>query len=666
MADGVKLKDGKIIFTKEFEEQNFSVEFEGTMAFEPKTEAHLAWNVKKIPASGVDSLRLTVGGTSELTAEASATAQAQAGFDREVAVTKFSRDFYIPPPPAPIKGKVLVTVNLGLEASVGAEATLTTGEAILTQNAVVTARYKNGSFNFPTNFSNDFQPPTPDFESSARATARPYVRPDVAVVFYEVLGPEIGPEPYLEGVGAVHRGGPEHCESHADIYGGLDAQASVAWGKGGKEVKKVLNIPDIEKEFEGPRTEMAGKTWFCTGELQVDNETAGQGTDSTGYVVEVGDSISEQVKLGESLILPEVKTGDRTVRLTDVASHCAVQGDNPRSVTVKKNETSRTKFAVTCVAGETNLQVSASTSGSDQDSDGYTVTVDDSLTEDIGPEGSATFDSLSDGSHQVELTGVADNCSVQGDNPRDVQVTAGELTTTSYDVSCVRSLPGRIALISDEQGEDPALSVMNADGTGKSELTTLGVNDNGPAMSPEGKWIAFQKEGDLYKIRPDGSGVTQLTDDEGKVNSATWSADGDRIALVLEEAAGNDGLGDIYLINPDGSGLKHITDGDINAGDVSWAPNEGKIAFTGRQSDTGELNIYVINSDGSGLSQVTESDQHDMHPTWSPSGDKIAFESFRSDGFNGDIWTIDPDGSGLFRVTDNLVSEFDPSWGPKR
>lgn len=708
VAEGVTIgNNGAIQFSHEFGKQNFKLNFKGSVAFTPRTRASLAWN-KAGPVSGVDSMRVSVGGTAKLTAEAKATAEAQVGMEKEARLAGFSRNFTAPVGPVVIQGRVIMDVMLGLRASAGAQATLTTGQAELTQDAVVTARYKNGSFSFPTDFSTDFQPPTPDFESSAKAKARPYVRTDVAVVLYEVVGPAIGPEPYLEGIGEVHLDGPNHCETHAGIYGGLDVRTALAWGKAGKKVKNLLDIPDVEKQLQGPRAEIAARTWYCTGKLQVDNETTGEGTDPDGYVVEVGDSISEGVGLGESLILPDVKTGDREVRLTDLASQCAVEGDNPRTVTVKRNEASHTEFSVTCAAQGSDLQVSASTSGVDQDSDGYTVAVDDSLTKEIDPNGSATFDSLSDGSHQVELTGVANNCSVQGDNPRSVSITAGDLTTTSYDVSCERSLPGRIVFHSARDDDVYyELYEMNADGTDVDRLTNNDqVSDDGPAVSPDGEWIAYARGDELYKMKPDGSdktqltdvlesdwgpswspdgsqlaflsyrtsnnelytmnadgtGITQLTDGGAQEYSASWSADGDRIAFTSEYR--DDGLGDIYLIDPEGSNMESVTDENMTASNIEWSPDGERIVFSSRGlDDSGNNDIYIINADGTGLTRVTDHEHGDNFPTWSPSGEKIAFTSSR-DG-DREIYVINTDGTGLIQVTDNAVLDSDPSWGPK-
>jgi len=52
---------------------------------------------------------------------------------------------------------------------------------------------------------------------------------------------------------------------------------------------------------------------------------------------------------------------------------------------------------------------------------------------------------------------------------------------------------------------------MNADGTGVARLTTSTLSDELPAWSPDGRYIAFDRDADLYVMNADGSSVQQLT-----------------------------------------------------------------------------------------------------------------------------------------------------------
>lgn len=86
-----------------------------------------------------------------------------------------------------------------------------------------------------------------------------------------------------------------------------------------------------------------------------------------------------------------------------------------------------------------------------------------------------------------------------------------------------------------------------------------------PDWSPDGKRILFRSpetddflHSNLYTIRPDGSGLKQVTHapDGTHVYSASFSPDGKRITLGLE---GTGGAADIWTMRTDGSDLTPVT-----------------------------------------------------------------------------------------------------------
>lgn len=82
------------------------------------------------------------------------------------------------------------------------------------------------------------------------------------------------------------------------------------------------------------------------------------------------------------------------------------------------------------------LEVVVETTGEDIDPDGYTVDLNDGAeTEDVETSDEVSFE-VDAGSHSVELTGIADNCAVDGDNPVTVTVDDDETETVTFDVTC--------------------------------------------------------------------------------------------------------------------------------------------------------------------------------------------------------------------------------------
>ena len=97
------------------------------------------------------------------------------------------------------------------------------------------------------------------------------------------------------------------------------------------------------------------------------------------------------------------------------------------------------RAGVSSTAG--NLTITASTSGSNLDPNGYTVTVDGNNSQPVATNGSVTFANLPPGSHTVTLSGVATNCTVTSGNPETVTVSSGSTTTATSSVSCSAAPP---------------------------------------------------------------------------------------------------------------------------------------------------------------------------------------------------------------------------------
>ncbi len=81
---------------------------------------------------------------------------------------------------------------------------------------------------------------------------------------------------------------------------------------------------------------------------------------------------------------------------------------------------------------------------------------------------------------------------------------------------------------------------------------------NGPAVSPDGKTLAYSSFGareDLFLLGADGAGRRKLTDDASRDRNPTFSADGAKIYFQSDRS----GRWEIWSIAPDGSGLTQVT-----------------------------------------------------------------------------------------------------------
>jgi TolB protein len=148
---------------------------------------------------------------------------------------------------------------------------------------------------------------------------------------------------------------------------------------------------------------------------------------------------------------------------------------------------------------------------------------------------------------------------------------ATNTVTTSFDFAW--SPDGRrIAYLEGSLGGAP-LTVVNADGTGKQQLTgPLMVDLGSPSWSPDGRTLAFTgRGGDIYVVHAEGSGLRKLTAGPGWDVGARWSPDGRRILFLSSRDVHRET--DLFVMNADGSGQRNLTHTPgVSELAASWAP----------------------------------------------------------------------------------------------
>lgn len=85
------------------------------------------------------------------------------------------------------------------------------------------------------------------------------------------------------------------------------------------------------------------------------------------------------------------------------------------------------------------LDVSTTTNGQHPDPDGYTLVVDTTHKGAIGPTDQRTLEFIEVGQRQVQLEGVADNCTVDGGATKTVNVITALVTPVQFDIECKTS-----------------------------------------------------------------------------------------------------------------------------------------------------------------------------------------------------------------------------------
>jgi hypothetical protein len=207
-----------------------------------------------------------------------------------------------------------------------------------------------------------------------------------------------------------------------------------------------------------------------------------------------------------------------------------------------------------------------------------------------------------------------------------------------------------------------------------------------PYWSPDGEWILFYSdqggteafrlrpgggnlspmalvrqsgEGlNLFKARPDGSDLVQLTFEGGYSIRQSWSPDGEWIAFVHTDEY--TAPGDVWVMRPDGSDARRVFEGIYGDGfsHLAWSPDGEWLAVSEEGgglwavSTTGEDDWMVPGTEG--LACVS--------PVWSPTdaGWPLLFQV--SDSERGGLWAYSPDvAEAAWRLSD---AGWGPFWAP--
>lgn len=169
-----------------------------------------------------------------------------------------------------------------------------------------------------------------------------------------------------------------------------------------------------------------------TGTLQVTTVTGGIQQDENGYRLLIDSVFAAELPLNGVVDFP-LDEGIYRVQLSDVASTCAVDGDNPATSFVGGDTIRTLTFRVECGPG--SLVVATTTSGTGTDPDGYLLTIDE-----VEVARPAVIDtvrvSLEPGSRSVRLSELAPGCIASGTNPRSVPIARNRTATTTFTVTC--------------------------------------------------------------------------------------------------------------------------------------------------------------------------------------------------------------------------------------
>jgi TolB protein len=224
-------------------------------------------------------------------------------------------------------------------------------------------------------------------------------------------------------------------------------------------------------------------------------------------------------------------------------------------------------------------------------------------------------------------------------------LTDGGFTSVNMPGSC-HSAADRIVFSSDLDDEHDEIYALPLGG-GDPERVTVRADRMAfePTLSPDGQWVVFEShaldtEGDgaIFKVRADGTELTQLTDGRGDDRQPNWSPAGDLILFQSHlRVAGNV---DIFVMDPAGGSLRNVTSSPSEETDASFSPDGRRIVYSSDEGGLDSASLFVLPVDGGTPTRISSSNGYDGAPSWSHDGSTIAFESIGGD----------PDGSAGTRI----------------
>lgn len=182
-----------------------------------------------------------------------------------------------------------------------------------------------------------------------------------------------------------------------------------------------------------------------------------------------------------------------------------------------------------------------------------------------------------------------------------------------------------------------------------------------PSFSPDGRSIFFASSASghsqIYRADPDGANLRRISYSQTlEVHPSVNPQTGAQIAFV----SGASGGPQVYLMDLDGTNRRRLSGGGGDAVQPAWDPTGERITFCWtRGYELGNYNIFLVDVASGRYTQLTHSRGRNEHPFFSPSGTHIAFSSDRMGGTQ--IWSMRADGTQLKQLTSRGSNE-SPVW----
>jgi len=203
--------------------------------------------------------------------------------------------------------------------------------------------------------------------------------------------------------------------------------------------------------------------------------------------------------------------------------------------------------------------------------------------------------------------------------------------------------------VSGAEGE-PDEGGLFAARNGRLNQLTENPADSQPDFSPDGRMIAFVRDGDLWAMRADGSAQHAVTGGP-EVDGRPHFAPNGRY-LLFERAAATGAPRDLYTVRPSGAGLRRLTTSAADEREATFSGNGRAIAFVRGFAEPGggsADDVFTVRPSGAALRRLTRTGRVDeFAPRFFARG--IVFsrgQSGEGPGAYADVFTMRGNGRGV-------------------